>query len=60
MDRMRIKMPMPSTAERRYELIFSKRMFPGNRGDGWNVLVGHTLIGNQCTNATQRICGWLQ
>lgn len=54
MDRMRIKMPMPSTAERRYELIFSKRMFPGNRGDGWNVLVGRVR------NATQRICGWLQ
>ena len=37
MDRMKMKMPMPSTAERMYELIFSMRTFSG---DGWNVLVG--------------------
>ena len=48
MDRTKMKMPMPSTAERTYELRFSKRMFPGNRGDGWNVLMGRVR------NATQR------
>ena len=49
MDRMKIKMPTPSTADRTYELIFStcKRMFPGSRGEGWNVLVGRVR------NATQ-------